>query len=275
VILPFHPQSFPSPVLPGRLEEYVSDDAPPTTSVSAAKYISPSRVYDLVVWAQKQLGLANVTAQYFVGTVTREADFKTNEWDTEVAKPKLPHGYQSVGIYQIGSEEAGRYGFRLEEMLDPVKSTVVMVRLAEAHRVAIRKAAGLSSSDPDPADINAYLAIAHNKGTSEATLSIAQYGLDWSAYKSRPENAGSSVIPYGDDCISGGPRYAGIVPGSSGTLPSVLPKPDIFYYRSAAPVFLGVSAALALGALAGLGVGLYGNACGGTSPCGLWRRGSI
>ncbi len=218
VIYPRHEQHYPIKLLPSRTEEYVRDNLPPTTDRRAAVALTGQQVLDAVTRAQTRLGLTAVDPRYHVATCFHEAGC-LNEWDTEIATASCPPGFVSVGPYQIGDEEARRYGFRLEDMIDLDKATECMVRMAEDNRRSLRTAAELSDITPDPdhVDLNsrrwpggvmrAYLAIAHNKGMGFARLTIQRYRMDWLSYKER--NPTDNIVDhgYGDDCITGGPRW--------------------------------------------------------------------
>lgn len=218
VIYPRHEQHYPIKLLPSRIEEYVRDGLPPITDRRAAVALTGQQVLDAVVRAQGRLGLTAIDPRYYVGTCFHEAGC-LNEWDTEVATASCPPGFVSVGPYQIGDEEARRYGFHLEDMVDLDKATECMVRLAEDNRRGLRAAAGLSDATPDPDHVDltgrrwpggvmrAYLAIAHNKGMGFARMTIQRYRMDWPGYKQR--NPTDNIVDhgYGDDCITGGPKW--------------------------------------------------------------------
>lgn len=218
VIYPRHEQHYPIKLLPSRIEEYVRDGLPPTTDRRAAVPLTGQQVLDAVVKAQDRLGLTTVDPRYYVGTCFHEAGC-LNEWDTEIATASCPPGFVSVGPYQIGDEEARRYGFKLEDMVDLDKATACMVRMAEDNRRGLRAAAGLSDASPDPDHVDssgrrwpggvmrAYLAIAHNKGMGFARLTIQRFRMDWSSYKER--NPSDNIVDhgYGDDCVTGGPWW--------------------------------------------------------------------
>jgi hypothetical protein len=177
--------------------------------------VTGAQVLEAALAAQKKLGLANIDPRYYVGTCFHEAGC-VNEWDTEVASPSCPPGFVSVGAFQIGKEEAERFGFKLEDMLDLGKSAECMVQLAEYNRRQIRIAAKLISNDPDPdytdtqgrvwkgGAMRAYLAIAHNHGNGYAQKTIASYGLDWDAFKRRNPTDNIVAHGYGEDCVTGG-----------------------------------------------------------------------
>lgn len=224
VIYPRHEQHYPVKLLPSRVEEYVRDDLPPTTDRRAAVLLTSQQVLDAVIRAQTRLSQTAIDPRYYVATCFHEAGC-LNEWDTEVATGSCPPGFVSVGPYQIGDEEARRYGFHLEDMIDLDKATECMVRMAEDNRRGLRAAAGLLDATPDPdhvdlngrrwpgGDLRAYLAIAHNKGMGFARLTIQRYRMDWMLYKKR--NPTDNIVDhgYGEDCITGGSNW----PGSDST----------------------------------------------------------
>lgn len=224
-VIPVHEQHYPDKLLPNRLEEYVrDDDSPPTQNRAYAKRVTGQQTFDAVVAAQARLGLANIDPRYFVGTCFHEAGC-SNEWDTEIATPSSPAGFQSVGAYQIGDEEARRYGYVLADMLDFDKATECMIKLAEANRAQLRRYAKLAPDAPDPdynewkgGTMRAYLAIAHNHGCGYAQITIAKYGMNWGAYKTRNPTDRIVTQSYGEDCVTGGAQYpnapGNIVPGS-------------------------------------------------------------
>lgn len=221
VLYPQHEQHWPVKLLQGRIEEYVrADGSPPTTDRRFAQYVTGDQVLAAVIKVQTRLNLANIDPRYFVGTCFHEAGC-SNEWDTEVATQSCPPGFMSVGAYQIGDEEARRYGFRLTDMLDFDKSTECMVRMAEDNRRGLRFAAGITTDAPDPdytdasgnlwkgGAMRAYLAIAHNHGMGFARLSITRNKLDWPRYKA--SNPRDNIVDhgYGEDCVTGGPKWPG------------------------------------------------------------------
>ncbi len=218
--LPNHPQQWPSQLLPHRLEEYVLDNgwAPTWNRKAGAKLLTGQQVLDAVNKAQAVLGPALIDPRYFVGTCFHEAGC-TNEWDTEVATQSCPTGYQSVGAYQIGDEEAHHYGYQLVDMLDFDKATTCMIRLAQDNRHWLRQFAKIADGAPDPdytdaagkvwtgGTMRAYLAITHNHGLGYARLTIMRYGMDWSAYKKRNPNDDIVAHGYGEDCVTGGSMW--------------------------------------------------------------------
>lgn len=218
LVIPVHEQLYPSKLLPHRIEEYVLDGSPPTQNRIFAKAVTGQQTYDAVIAAQVALSLANIDPRYFVGTCFHEAGC-ANEWDTEIATASSPAGFQSVGAFQIGDEEARRFGFTLADMLDFDKATNCMIRLAEANRYGLRAYAKLLPGMPDPdytdergelwpgGTMRAYLAIAHNHGMGYARQTIATYGMDWAKYKTRNPTDNIVGHGYGKDCVTGGTHY--------------------------------------------------------------------
>lgn len=218
VIYPRHEQHYPTKLLPSRVEEYVRDNLPPTTDRRAATLLTGRQVLDAVIKAQEQLSLTAIDPRYYVGTCFHESGC-LNEWDTEVATASCPPGFVSVGPYQIGDEEARRFGFSLEDMINLDKATMCMIRMSEDNRRGLRVAAGLSNTTPDPDYVDssgqrwpggvmrAYLAIAHNKGMGFARLTVQRFNMDWVSYKER--NPSDNIVDhgYGDDCVTGGPQW--------------------------------------------------------------------
>ena len=215
-LLPQHVQHYPSQLLPHRIEEYVRDDGnPPTQNRAYARRVTGAEVLAAVFAAQQTTGLVNIDPRYYVGTCFHEAGC-VNEWDTEIATASSPAGFVSVGAFQIGQEEAERFGFKLEDMLDLEKSAECMVRLAEANRTAIRAAAKLPPTTPDPdygtwigGSMRAYLAAAHNHGVGFIRQAIAYWGIDWAKYKAARPNDNIVSHGYGEDCITGGANWPG------------------------------------------------------------------
>ncbi len=219
VLYPRHEQHYPSKLLPRRLEEYVQPDGmSPTTDRRTAIPVTGTEVRDAIMQAQARLSLGNIDPRYFVATCHHEAGC-LNEWDTEIATIACPVGYVSVGPYQIGEEEARRYGHRLEDMLDLGLASTCMVRLAEDNRRSIRATAGLAGNTPDPDHVDeagvqwpggamrAYLAIAHNKGLGFVRLTVQRNQINWLAYKERNPYDNLVDHGYGDDCVTGGPTW--------------------------------------------------------------------
>lgn len=218
LVIPAHEQLYPSKRLLYRLEEYVLDGSPPTQNRAYAKMVTGQQAYDAVVAAQAALSLSNIDPRYYVGTCFHEAGC-ANEWDTEIATASSPAGFQSVGAFQIGDEEARRFNYCLADMLDFDKATRCMIQLAESNRTGIRMYAKLTPGMPDPdytdehgtlwhgGTMRAYLAVAHNHGMGYARQTIATYGLNWAAYKTRNPTDNIVSHSYGEDCVTGGAHY--------------------------------------------------------------------
>lgn len=215
-IVPAHEQRYPDKLLPHRLEEYVFDDGrPPTQNRAFAARVTGDQVLAAVDASGAN---GNIDPRYYVGTCFHESGCE-NEWDTEIATASCIPGFVSVGAYQIGREEALRFGFALDDMLDLTKATNCMIMLAEANRRAIRAYANLTPNVPDPdytdpsghvwtaGSMRAYLAIAHNHGVGYAKQTILAHGIDWAAYKAR--NPADKIVShgYGEDCVTGGPQW--------------------------------------------------------------------
>ncbi len=226
IVYPNHEQHWPDHLIPHRIEEYVLDDGrPPTTNRAYAKKLTGQQVLTEVIRVSNRIGLKNIDPRYYVATCFHEAGC-SNEWDTEIATQRSPNGFFSVGAYQIGREEAERFQFRLEDMLDLTKATAVMIRLAESNRAAIRSAAGIPDRAPDPdytdpngvrwqgGAVRAYLAIAHNQGVGAVRQTIKTYGLDWPAYKKRNPTSNIVTHNYGEDCVTGGPFWPSSTEGA-------------------------------------------------------------
>lgn len=221
-ILPQHEQKYPDHVMPTRLQEYVFDDGrPPTQNRAYAVRVTGQQTYNMVVTAQKELGINDIDPRYFVGTCFHEAGC-SNEVDTERASPTCIPGFVSVGAYQIGEEEANRFKYKLEDMLDFEKATKCMIQLASANLATLRKYILQLHVKPDLEDytdpkdvlwvqggIRAYLAIGHNKGMGYVHTTLSNYGLDWPGYKKRNPVDNIVAHDYGEDVVTGGPYFPG------------------------------------------------------------------
>lgn len=253
VIVPKHEQSYPTKLLPHRLEEYVrAAGLPPSQDRAFAIRVGGQEVFDAIEHAFVATGKFNaIDTRYFVGTVFHEAGAK-NEWDTEIATSSSPSGFVSVGCYQIGEEEASRYGYSLEDMLDLDKASACMVNLANDNRMALRKYAGIAPGDPDPdytdhtdgvvwkgGTMRAYLAIAHNHGLGYSKATITSYGMDWDAYRKRNPKDNIVAHGYGADCITGGPFYPHEIVVPTGTLPAFQPGMRVLVLHTQAPYMTG------------------------------------
>lgn len=141
-----------------------------------------------------------IPAQFALGTAQHESGFTLNEVDTEAS------GYVSKGIFQISGQEAADAGLAQADLLSLEDATAVFSILCERRLQSLIAVAHLDERDL-PADVWAYLALAHNQGLAAAHKTIRAHGLDWAAYKQRnPQLVGMGR--YGDDVISGGARWA-------------------------------------------------------------------
>lgn len=141
-----------------------------------------------------------IPAQYAVGTAQHESDFSLNEVDTE------PSGFRSLGLFQLSSEERLHSPRPMADLLTLEGSCAVLAYVAERRLDAIIRIAGFDPAGALPADVWAYLALAHNQGLGACERTLNTHRLAWSAYKLRnPQLA--NLGAYGDDCISGGERW--------------------------------------------------------------------
>lgn len=177
-----------------RTEQYKKSDGSLSNNRHDAIRVSPAYIAGLILQISTPIPVA-----YVIGTADHESTFATNEIDTE------PSGFISKGLYQISDDEATDVGMKGADLLDPVVATQVFVKLQE-HRLAALDKAAPNAKVPDKW---AYLAIGHNQGTSAMLKTIANYGLDWMAYKGR--NPTSKILAYGDDVISGGSHWVEVL----------------------------------------------------------------
>lgn len=82
-------------------------------------------------------------------------------------------------------------------------------------------------------DFYAYLGIAHNLGIGTAISSIRTYGMNWAAFKARPENASLNIVQdrangnYGDDISTGGKWFTEDMAAPFDAAGAVIPAPVI------------------------------------------------
>jgi len=180
-----------------RKTEYVLPDGTRTTSrQKGAIILTPGEIRSFVSMSTSQ-----IPAGYFVATAWRESGFATNEVDTET------NGFVSWGLYQVSAQEALDVGLPHADLLSPMQSTEVFVRLAKRNLDIVLRAVGGVAKTPD---VYAYLAIAHNEGLYAVRKTIKLHGLDWGdplqfrdplsdqpgTYRYR--NAGRKIVSYGD-----------------------------------------------------------------------------
>lgn len=164
-----------------------------------------------VVSALARVG-TSIPVAYYLGTIAHESGFDVESVTVERggASPT------SYGLYQVNVNEQAESGVS-GSLLDLDTNTRVFVYLAERNRSTLRSAVGLLDSDPDPWDLGAYLALAHNCGLPAALATLAAYPtgdptyLGWDEYKARNFLAssrncgcngdGTGICRYGDDCL--------------------------------------------------------------------------
>lgn len=152
-----------------------------------------------------------IPAEFALGTAQHESNFTLNEVDTEES------GFTSKGVFQLSEEEANDVDFPEADLLDLEDATKVFCLLCERRLQRIIQVANLHAENL-PADVWAYLALAHNQGLDAALKSIERYGLNWTAYKQRnPQFKGMAA--YGDDVISGGSNSVAALDGVSQRAP--------------------------------------------------------
>lgn len=157
--------------------------------------VSPREVVD--AW---RAATTRIPAQFALGTAQHESDFTINEVDTE------PSGFVSKGIFQLSDEEARRTGHSGDELLTLAGSVAVFAKICEQYLDQIVQWADLGEGALPP-DVWPYIFIAHNQGGGACRKTIAEYGLDWAAYKERNHAKHPEWSRYGDDVISGGSKW--------------------------------------------------------------------
>jgi hypothetical protein len=155
--------------------------------------VSPADVVDAI----RRAGGSVVPDTYYLCTAARESGFDTSA---------VGDGGTSIGIYQSRTGS-----FDLDD------ATRDMINITERNRLEIRAAAGVSGEDPW--DMGAYLSVAHNQGLGAALMTIAEYGMDWSAYAARngdvvkPGFDGPRIVARGWACCYGARGGAGALIG--------------------------------------------------------------
>lgn len=172
--------------------------------------VTPQAVADALARAG-----TSIPAPFYLGVVSHESGFKLDAQTPESG------GRVSLGLFQILAGEVNQ-SYSTAAFLNSLDAQAeLMVRRTEANRARLRDAAGLAPGDPDPWDMGAYLALAHNQGIGAALETVNTYGMDWVAYKAR--NPGARILAYGDDCLyDAGLRYrANLAWGMAGLLLAV------------------------------------------------------
>lgn len=172
-----------------RREEYRKPDGSWSPSRKDAQLIKPAALAEIARTVDP-----SVPAAWYVTVAQHESNFAANERDTEES------GFQSWGLWQVSQEEAARVGRAGVDLLQPGQCLDVFSRLVHAYRMAIRAAVAIPDGDPDPPDLWAYVACAHNQGLRAALATISHYGLDWDAYARRNPTVRLVSSGYGSDC---------------------------------------------------------------------------
>jgi hypothetical protein len=202
-----------------------------------------------IAWYRVEREIPTATA---VGFASHESGYATNIHTVE------PNGHTTGGVFEIdlpsvypyfNKGDAVAVGAPWLNWWDLNDCCAIFAARLRGYKVRIIAAAnaynaanGANPIDETalPADLYSYLGIAHNMGIGTALQSIKTYGMDWAAFKARPENAGLNIVQarsggtYGDDVVSGGPDFteAMIVPfDSAGAL---IPPPaiDAFWWSN-------------------------------------------
>jgi hypothetical protein len=144
---------------------------------------------------------------WFVGMAEREiggrnvgGPFKWNEVAADFNEDGSSKGGDTYGLFQV-RKSAFAASLSLGALsdsaaCDPATNAGAFCRRMNANLSAIRLAAPNASEF----DVWCYLAWSHNAGLGDALRSIANYGLDWDAAKSRPQNDWflDRLIPYAE-----------------------------------------------------------------------------
>jgi hypothetical protein len=176
--------------------EYRRSDGSWTTDRSARQTVSKSSVTDIL----RRIG-SSVPLGYYHATVEHESGYSWNVRRTEDS------GFQSWGLFQVGSSGFAEAGLTGIDPLLPVVNAQAAVYITERDRARLRQLIGLAPGAPDHRDMGAYLSIAYNQGLGAALETVGQYGMDWAAYKARncatvkPGFNGPAICERGDDCL--------------------------------------------------------------------------
>lgn len=203
-----------------------------------------------IAWYRVEREIPTATA---VGFAYRESGYATNIHTVE------PNGHTTGGVFEIdlptvypypNKGDAVTVGAPWLNWWDLNDCCAIFAARLRGYKVRIlaavksyNEANGLAALDESalPNDFYSYLGIAHNLGIGTALSSIKTYGMDWGAFKARPENASLNIVQernggntYGDDVVSGGPDFteAMIVPFDSAG--AVIPPPaiDAFWWSN-------------------------------------------
>jgi hypothetical protein len=187
----------------------------------------------------------DIPTSWAVGVSLHEGNYAINIRDIE------PNGHTTGGVFEVDLPTLSPYPeigdaarvkmpwlnpFDLDDCckIFAARSRSNLLRIvAAANKWNAAKGLPLIASNPPPPDVYSYMAIAHNQGLGAALLSIQTYGMDWAAYKARPENANVNVAIdrgsgiYGDDVVSGGVDFTSDMLAPFDASGAVIPPPVI------------------------------------------------
>lgn len=164
-------------------------------------------VTDIIAVATDELNrrdASNVSPGAFAGVANRETRLKYNEEDIDYNDDGTVKR-RTYGVYQ-GDNPLSSSGVEI--------ATTEFAGLLLNHLKSVSKYGKFDVRGPIPLDAYAYAAWMHNAG-SDATKSLAKYGMDWqatiarntAAYKASPDSSGAKymverMIPYGNAVLS-------------------------------------------------------------------------
>jgi hypothetical protein len=196
---------------------YVDTDGNWVRDKSVARFTSPASI--CAEWLRCT---RVVPPQFALGTALHESSYKLNEVDVE------PNGHTTGGLFQSDLPTLSPFivgdaivaGMPEKNIFYLEDACAVFAAMCERSLGRIYGAVdawndahgwGPIDRDNPPADVWAYLAIAHNQGAGAAVKTIRAYGLDWTDYKRRNPTVNIAMAraggTYGDDVISGGPDW--------------------------------------------------------------------
>lgn len=186
-----------------RIEEWRKPDGTWSTHRVDAIHVTRADVLAAVASA----GGSPLPGSFFLGTAQHESTFAINERDTE--PPDIRgNRFVSWGIYQLSKDEHRRAGVPDDDdtMLSLLGATRALLFHAARYRASIRRHIGTKPDEPDPHDLPAYVALAHNQGLGVwdangrgALGTIYRHGVDWTRYDHR--NPGAPIVAYGWDVL--------------------------------------------------------------------------
>lgn len=186
-----------------------------------------------------------IPTSWAVGCALHEGNYAVNIRNVE------SNGHTTGGVFELdlpsgppylNAGDAAATGMLEKSPFDLDDACAILAVLLRRYKVLIIRAAnkwnaanGLPAIDPTapPSDVYSYMAIGHNQGIGAALKSINTYGMNWAAYKARPENAGVNVAIdrgsgiYGDDVVSGGVDFSEAMLAPFDAAGAVIPPPVI------------------------------------------------